>query len=86
MKNISIDIRHALGRVTEADIKAMLPEADKCLDTVESGTGAGNDFLGWVKLPSETTDALVDDICATAQQLRSECEVVVEAHTSAPRL
>ncbi len=77
MKNISIDIRHALGRVTEADIKAMLPEADKCLDTVESGTGAGNDFLGWVKLPSETTDALVDDICATAQQLRSECEVVV---------
>ena len=77
MKNISIDIRHALGRVTEADIKAMLPEADKCLDTVESGTGAGNDFFGWVKLPSETTDALVDDICATAQQLRSECEVVV---------
>ena len=77
MKNISIDIRQALGRVTEADIKAMLPEADKCLDTVESGTGAGNDFLGWVKLPSETTDALVDDICATAQQLRSECEVVV---------
>ncbi len=77
MKNISIDIRHALGRVTEADIKAMLPEADKCLDTVESGTGAGNDFLGLVKLPSETTDALVDDICATAQQLRSECEVVV---------
>ena len=77
MKNISIDIRHALGRVTEADIKAMLPEADKCLDTVESGTGAGNDFLGWVKLPSETTDALVDDICATAKQLRSECEVVV---------
>ena len=77
MKHISIDIRHALGRVTEADIKAMLPEADKCLDTVESGTGAGNDFLGWVKLPSETTDALVDDICATAQQLRSECEVVV---------
>lgn len=77
MKNISIDIRHALGRVTEADIKAMLPEADKCLDTVESGTGAGNDFLGWVKLPSETTDALVDDICATAQKLRSECEVVV---------
>ena len=77
MKNISIDIRHALGRVTEADIKAMLPEADKCLDTVESGTGAGNDFLGWVKLPSETTDALVDDICATAQQLRSECAVVV---------
>lgn len=64
MKNISIDIRHALGRVTEADIKAMLPEADKCLDTVESGTGAGNDFLGWVKLPpkpltpSLTTSAL----------------------------
>ncbi|MCM1483727.1 MAG: glucose-6-phosphate isomerase [Muribaculaceae bacterium] len=77
MENISIDIRHALGQVTEAQIKALLPEADKCLDTVDSATGAGNDFLGWVNLPSTTTSQLTADICATAEALRSECEVVV---------
>lgn len=77
MNQISVDIRNSFGVVSESDIKALLPEAVKCLDTVESGTGAGNDFLGWVNLPTETTAALVDDICATANALREECEVVV---------
>ena len=47
------------------------------LHTVEEGTGAGNDFLGWVKLPSETTAAELEDIKKTAELLRNECEVVV---------
>lgn len=49
----------------------------KKLAKVENGTGAGNDFLGWVNLPSSTPADLINDIQATADSLRNDCEVVV---------
>ena len=77
MKTIKVNISNAFGAISEGTVSGMLPEASEALSKVENGTGAGNDFLGWVKLPSETTPALVDDIVATAERLRSECEYVV---------
>ena len=46
---------------------------------LESGEGAGNDFLGWVHLPSSITPEFLDELQATADVLRSKCEVVVVA-------
>lgn len=78
MEKIKIDITDALtDAVTRQTIDGMLPEAVAALETVEQGTGAGNDYLGWVKLPSSITDAELDDLAATASDLRSSCEVVV---------
>ena len=47
--------------------------------TLENGTGKGNDFLGWLHLPSSITKAQLDDINATAKVLKENCEVVVVA-------
>lgn len=77
MKQISIDITHALGTVPEQKVKALVPEAADGLEKVEQGTGAGNDFLGWTDLPTRTPENLVADIEAVAADLRKECEVVV---------
>lgn len=78
MESIRLDITHALGHDVTADtINAMLPEAIDALRTVDRGTGAGNDFLGWTDLPSRISRELIDDINLTAAQLRNECEVVV---------
>lgn len=63
--------------VKQAQIDALLPEARESLAKVEQGTGAGNDFLGWVKLPSEISDEMIDDICDAAGKLQEKCEVVV---------
>ena len=52
-------------------------EAVSALNILESGMGAGSDFLGWVNLPSEIKDADLADIKQTAELLRKECEVVV---------
>lgn len=41
-----------------------------------SASGAGNDFLGWLNLPSDI-DQQLDDIQATAHLLRRECDVIV---------
>lgn len=47
--------------------------------SLENGDCAGNDFLGWLHLPSSTTPEFLADIKATAQQLRQECDAVVVA-------
>ncbi|MDE6378439.1 MAG: glucose-6-phosphate isomerase, partial [Duncaniella sp.] len=77
MKTINLDIKHALSTVSRADIAALEPKATEALDKVISATGAGNDFLGWVNLPTETTEALLDDIIACADHLRATCDTVV---------
>lgn len=75
---INLDITNALGLgVTAGDIDKMKAEADNALATVDNGTGAGNDFLGWTDLPTRLTDGLLNEINEAAAQLRNECEVVV---------
>ena len=46
---------------------------------LEKGTGLGNDFLGWLHLPSSITEEHLNDIQATADTLRELCDVVVVA-------
>ena len=74
---IQVNIKDVLPLLPEKDIEALKPAAEDGLAKIQNGTGAGNDFLGWVKLPTETTQALVDDINATAASLRSLCDVGV---------
>ena len=40
--------------------------------TLESGSGAGNDFLGWLHLPSSIDEQQFQAIEQSAAQLRSE--------------
>ncbi len=77
MNSINVNIKDVLATVSEQQIHALDNEAREALAKVENGTGAGNDFLGWVNLPSATPAALIDDIQATAEALRNDCEVVV---------
>ena len=63
--------------VNQSQIDALLPEAREAMAKVENGTGAGNDFLGWVNLPSEIPASLLEDIESTARKLQDKCEVVV---------
>ena len=48
-------------------------------EALENGTGKGNDFLGWLHLPSSITKEHLDDLKTTAQVLRDNCEVIVVA-------
>ena len=49
------------------------------MKTLEEGTGLGNDFLGWLHLPSTMSKELLEDLKATAKVLRENCEVVIVA-------
>ncbi len=45
--------------------------------TLESGSGAGNDFLGWLHLPSSIDEQQFASIEQTAAVLREQCEYVI---------
>ena len=77
MQQIKVDISGVSSFIDEAQLRAVRPEAEAALQTVDKATGAGNDFLGWNTLPSEITPAQIDDINATATKLRNNCKVVV---------
>ena len=47
--------------VKDADYKVYVEKALNALDVLESETGAGNDFIGWKHLPSETPESLIEE-------------------------
>ncbi len=77
MSTLKVDVKNVLGTVSAEQIQELNPAAAAALDKLHNGTGAGADFLGWVNLPGDTTDALLADIEACAKQLRDNCDVVV---------
>lgn len=77
MNLIQVNIQNALGAVSEGDVKALMPQADAALGTLCRADGAGNDFLGWLDLPTRTGESLLADIEATASSLREKCDIVV---------
>ena len=76
MKTIQVINRNVLGAISENDINSLQAAANSAMEKLHNGTGAGNDFLGWLHLPSETPEALLDDINATAKKF-ADCEYVV---------
>ena len=76
MNPLQLDFTKAFGPAADERLEAICPEAEKSLRTLYEGTGAGNDFLGWLHLPSSITDAHLTDIEQTAERLRA-CQAVV---------
>lgn len=74
MKTIQVNTS---GAVQSQAVEALMGEANEGLTKLTDGTGAGNDFLGWVKLPMDTPQELIDDINSTAATMRANCDYVV---------
>ena len=77
MKTISLNIDKTSGFISREQVFAQAQKAKECIAALHDKTGKGNDFLGWLDLPSSITDAEINDIQATADLLRSKCEIVV---------
>ena len=77
MKQIELNIKNAFGVIDRQAVDSLTPAGESSLKKLTDGTGLGNDFLGWVELPTRTPASLLDDINATAATLRNTCEAVV---------
>ncbi len=77
MSSIHVDYSKALGFIDEKEILSYQEKINNYFEAIYSKKGKGNDFLGWVDLPSKTTPLLLDEIEKTAATLRAKSEVCV---------
>ncbi|MBR4090039.1 MAG: hypothetical protein IKK28_04075, partial [Mogibacterium sp.] len=66
---VKVNLSGCSSFVNDADYKAYVEKSLAALEVLENETGAGNDFLGWKHLPSETLNST----------LVAECEAVRDA-------
>jgi glucose-6-phosphate isomerase len=79
MKNITLDTTKATQFLAVGAVAGYENKVKAARKALEDGTCAGNDFLGWLHLPTETTEAFLNEVQAVADTLREKCEVVVVA-------
>jgi len=60
-------------------VEGFAPQVAAAQQALEAGTCPGNDFLGWLHLPSSITPAFLDEIQACADTLRANCDAIVVA-------
>ncbi|MGM9537486.1 MAG: glucose-6-phosphate isomerase [Candidatus Onthomonas sp.] len=74
MPMIQVDVSSA---VTQAQLSAMEPKVAAAHQVLESGKGAGNDFLGWVRLPVDYDKEEFARIQKAAKKIQSDSEALV---------
>ncbi len=77
MAKLSLSTDKIRECVPQQELEALAPLMDACHAKLYDGSGKGNDFLGWVSLPSSIKSWELDDIARTAQNLQSMAEVVI---------
>ena len=76
---IKLDISKATPFLSAEAVASLEPQVKAAQQALEAGTCAGNDFLGWLHLPSSITAEHLADIKQTAQVLRENCDTIVVA-------
>ena len=79
MKNITLDITKTAQFLEAGAVEAYESQVKAAQEALENGTCPGNDFLGWLHLPSSITADFIGQLQACANVLRDNCEVVVVA-------
>src|SRR3712207_6694580 len=79
MKSIKLDITKAEQFLSKGAVEAYETKVKAAQEALENGTCAGNDFLGWLHLPSGITAEFLNEIQTVANTLREKCEVIVVA-------
>jgi glucose-6-phosphate isomerase len=76
MENLSVNLRHTAAFVSFEEIIAHAQQSIRHIDSLNAGTGPGNNFLGWLSLPDDILPQL-DKIEKTARYLQSISDTTV---------
>lgn len=76
---IKLEIGKATQFLAAGAVEALGPQVAAAQQALENGTCPGNDFLGWLHLPTSITAEHLADLKQTAQTLRENCDTIVVA-------
>ena len=74
---VKLNSKYIKSFVSDDEIEAIRPEIEAAHDALISGTGKGNDFLGWLTLPKDYDKAEFDEIKKAAEKIQKDSEVLV---------
>ncbi len=77
MDRMVLDYTNMTDMVSDEALKRLQPQIEQAMQMTLNKTGAGSDFLGWVNLPNEVSDAFLADVQQTADRLREKSDVIV---------
>jgi glucose-6-phosphate isomerase len=75
-ENLSVNLKNTTGFISAEEISALSHKSAAHLETLNAGTGKGNDFLGWLTLPDDILPQL-DRIEKSAKHLRNISDTTV---------
>ena len=76
-KHVTFDYSLADKFIREDEVELMMASIHAARETLESKSGAGNDFLGWIDLPEDYDKAEFERIQAAAKKIQSDSDVLV---------
>lgn len=79
MNSIRLEIGQASRFLAAGAVEALEAQAKAANEALENGTCKGNDFLGWLHLPSSIPAEHIADLKQTAEVLRENCDTIVVA-------
>ncbi len=77
MNNISLNYSNVADFVTEKEIKEMESTVKTAHETLTHGTGEGNDFLGWLKLPFDYDREEFARIKKSAEKIKNNSDILI---------
>ncbi len=73
----TLDIRHLEGFVREHELSGMQAQVSAAHEMLHSGTGMGNDFLGWLTLPTNYDKEEFARIQAAAERIKKDTDIFI---------
>lgn len=74
---VKVNVDSCANFVSFNDIQSYSPAIMYANDALENKSGLGKDFLGWMQLPTEISEDLVDQIQFAAEKMAEKSEVIV---------
>ena len=76
-KHVTFDYSLAGKFIRDEEFVQMKAAADVARETLEKKTGAGNDFLGWIDLPTDYDKEEFARIKKAAEKIKSDSDVLI---------
>lgn len=79
MENIKLNIAKASQFLKDGAVKGFESKVAEAQKALENGSCPGNDFLGWLHLPTSISQDFLNELQDCANTLRANCEAIVVA-------
>ena len=77
MIDLKFDYTNALEVISKQDVIDFQEEINEHYNSLRNKTGLGNEFLGWIELPDEVDNELINRIDRIAAEIRNKSKIFV---------